>query len=67
MNKDDSGERNRRKFLRIKIDWVQLMLSKGLVVHPHTYDAFIDQLIELENKGKFCFTPITILNDEIGF
>lgn len=60
------GERNRRKRARLDIDSIQLALSKGCLVHPLVYAEFMKKLVEMENKGKFCLAPTTILNNGVG-
>lgn len=45
----------------ISIDEILLYLSKGCKVHPLLYNHMLDQLDEMQRRGKLCLTPSTVL------
>ncbi len=51
--------------LRVDPSAIQFALAKGCCIHPNTYKRFMQLLIELERKGKFCLTPETKLENGV--
>lgn len=42
------------------VNEIGLYLAHGCKIHPKTYDVFLDELQEMQNKGKLSLTPNTI-------
>lgn len=52
----------RRKKVTV-IEYIQLLIAKGVLIHPTLLNQYFDELTKLKNNNKICLTPTTLLNN----